>query len=761
MGTSERSVWWWLAGGLALLVAGVVAGWGVLPAWSLGELGARQDYHGRFDELIRRGGLDVVSEDPRVHLVDRSRLPDPRAREGASAHRGEVLVQATGITGLNGGDRAELCLAFTPDGDARGFVWVPAEAAGYLAEMTVGGRAQEEAELLAGLLVPPERQLGDPVVITGLGEVVALFPLDGEPESHVEVFDPTGGGLSGFHRQGSLELAQKRLPGLSQRLLREIPGLLLFLGVVVLFMAFLGQRRIDLINGGWLGGVTLVVLLLESLPWSRGWLQGVEATVGAFGRALWVFLLWSVAESWLRSVRPDFSSSLDALRCGRLGPRGGRALLGGIGVGAAMAGAHLALLAAVRAFPGVERNGLSVPLPVFRFQGDPITDGLLLAAQVLLVVVLCLRFLPRRWALAAAVVAAALALQPEPLTPWPWAVVASLVPILALVVAFRHFELTGLLAAAVAFHLLPALVLSATLLDWMPGTFALTAGLAVAGLAGGVTGLRREAETEARGIRAPAFVRRLEDEKRLEHEMGLLARMQLGLLPEEVPRIDGWQISARSILATEVGGDLYDFLWDRKGRLWIAAGDVSGHGYSCAIVHAMTKAALASLVSIDCSPGEVLSEVDQVLRTVRSKRAFTSLALLCLDPATGRGRLANAGHPYPLVFRDGEVVELELPGLPLGQGPARRYGDLEVSLEWGTVLVFCSDGLFEATDRGVRAYGFDRPAQLLTKAARWPSNEIVEMLLADWRRHRGTVAAADDTTVVVIKRLLREEEETA
>jgi len=50
--------------------------------------------------------------------------------------------------------------------------------------------------------------------------------------------------------------------------------------------------------------------------------------------------------------------------------------------------------------------------------------------------------------------------------------------------------------------------------------------------------------------------------------------MQVGLLPEKLPQIEGWEIAARSIVATEAGGDLYDFLQDEEGRLWIAAGAV-------------------------------------------------------------------------------------------------------------------------------------------------------------------------------------------
>jgi len=757
-----RSVVPYLAGGLVLLAFGAWAAHGVLPAWQFEGVVSRQELVDRYRQLAQQAGVTLVTGEPSLSLASRDDLDDPRADEAVyvpDEGSWAVLVRVAGEVSGEGRE-AELVLGFSPAGDPLSFSWTPLSAASLLSEVQLGSGFQEEVESFARLLVPPGRELGEKSTLAGLGAVTVLFPLTGDPPAHVEVYDLVGGAFLGFLR--SAPAAESERSGavfdLTRQLLSKIPGILAFLVVAGLFLAFLGRRRIDLINGACLASLTFLVLLASTLPWNRGLLHFLESFFSALTPSLWVLLLWSTGESWLRSLDLDFSTALDALRVGRLGPRGGRALLAGLGLGAGLAGFALLLAAGVELTNLLGRTGLLVPLPIFSGHGDPLARGALLASTLVLVAALCLRFLPRRLALGLAALVVAALIRPLPVAPLPLTVIAGAVVTGGLVFALQRFELTGLLTAGIALHTLPAVLVSGQLLDWTPGSFALTAGLVLALGSAGFVGLGREGEEEARGMTVPAFVRRLEDEKRLQHEMGLLARMQLGLLPEDVPRMDGWEISARSVLAAEVGGDLYDFLEDRRERLWIAVGDVSGHGYSCAIVHAMTKAALASLVAADRSPGEVLAEVDRVLRTVRYRRAFTSMTLMRLDPRSGEGLLANAGHPYPLLFTDGRVGELELPGLPLGQGPARSYPDRPVRLDPGSVLVFCSDGLFEATDREVRAYGFERPKQLLTKAARWPSNEVLEMLLADWRRHRGTTASVDDTTVVVIKRLTTEEE---
>jgi len=149
-------------------------------------------------------------------------------------------------------------------------------------------------------------------------------------------------------------------------------------------------------------------------------------------------------------------------------------------------------------------------------------------------------------------------------------------------------------------------------------------------------------------------------------------------------------------------------------------------------------------------------EIDRVLRMGRSGRLFTSVALLRIDPATGSGLLANAGHPFPILLHEGKTFEVAGSGLPLGQGPKRTYLDVPVEIPKGGVLVLASDGLFEGPDRFDVPYGFERPRTVLESTSLWrrPSESIIEALLADWRLHVGEGPPSDDTTILVVKRPL-------
>ena len=742
-----------IALGLLVFVVGAVAAGIFLPEWRVGDLPDEDVFRARYAELAARAGLRLAPGEPRVRLVTR----DPRLYgplygigEGPGAKPAVRIEVFHEVQGPEAGRRGRLGIDFAVDGAPLSLGWWSPGM------RSVFERGDAEADLrfaesLGALLLIPGESLGPKRTASFGGSLQVLYPLRGS-RSPEHLLVGLSGNVMAVRRPG--DLAKKGLASLRFFMDRSV-GLfgrvvLAFAGVGLLFVLLLLTSRLSVRNGVVLALLTLVTL--SPTPTAvMGWTSW--AVVAWTVTVSWIFLLWSSAESLLRAAAPEFTTSLDALRAGRLGPRGGRGLLLGCAFGAALSGLCLGLPALAAALPGIRWAGVSVQLPIAQAWCSPVADGIALAAGVALALALALRTLPVRWAPPAAALAAAAVLSPLAIEPWPARLAANLAVAGLLVLVVRRHGLTALLTASVVSFLLPPAVFAALHLDWLPGTFAVAAGIPAAIALLGLVGLPRSAQAEILRLVPPAFVRRLEEEKRLKHEMGLLARMQRGLLPRTLPRVEGWEIAARSILANEAGGDLYDFLPDDNGHLWIAAGDVAGHGYSCAVTQAMTKAALASLVGRgDRTPAEVLQRADRVLRAAGPTRNFTTLALLRLHPRTGEALLANAGHPYPLLASGSEIAEIALPGFPLGVGPRREYGDRPLAIPPGGVLVFASDGLFEAVDRNGVLYGYERPREVLRNAAGRSAEKILEAFLDDWRRHLRGKRPLDDTTLVVIRR---------
>jgi serine phosphatase RsbU (regulator of sigma subunit) len=591
-----------------------------------------------------------------------------------------------------------------------------------------------------------------------------LAPKPGEPDLSLVTVVPAG-----VLYQFELELSDPDVPRetraesiLARNLVKAIPFVVLVLATTVLFGVLVFKRRLHFRIGLALGAAAAVTMLVGGLPTdavSGGWWATSALILTYAASVAFLVALWVVAESLVRDTAPAFTTSLDSFATGQVGPRGGRALLAGLGAGAALLGTSLLGLsaAALAVRSGVHPSGPSFPFPLFSGLKNPVWEGTFDCALFVLFVALFRFVLPRRFASAAGAGAFALYVSNGiPLEPWGAAFALALALAAILLFVFDGYGLAALLAATLSSTLLRDTAVAALSLpeEVLQGVIAFAA-LALFAVVGVVALRRPEREDESR-VEVPEYVRRLESERRVKYEMDLLSRMQLSLLPEKPPTVPGLELGVKTLLATEAGGDLYQFLTDGDGGLWIAAGDVSGHGYSCGIQQAMAMAAIASLVKAGRTPSGILLEVDRVLRMGNSARQFTSLVLLRVDPKSGSGVLANAGHPYPVLLADGRAREIATAGLPLGQGPARTYADVDFGIPPGGVLVLASDGLFEGLDRFDDPYGYDRPRAVLEGVGlfRRPPDAILEALFADWRRHVGDGPPSDDTTVLVVKRPL-------
>ncbi|HBL28696.1 MAG TPA: hypothetical protein DD490_17815 [Acidobacteria bacterium] len=745
---------------LGLGVAAFAGGLGLartrVPDYRLDQLPAQSTFLQRYAEVTRGLGIRWAEEEPRLALSDAARDAQLADALGLDSSLGRPRIQVSRDAFLPAAnDVRELTIDFSPDGRPRAVRWQQHGWRRYFADFTRPNVLEPLFASFSGLLLTPGESIGQERSTSVGGAPARIYPiLGGAAPAHLFAIESPGGGVAVARRPGDVDLGlavMQRYRSLA--FLQEVvPPVLRTLAVLLLFLVLTARGRIGLAHGALLGGVTLAVSAAAGLAGQWSPEELAYACVQAVLSGLWIFLVWSAGESFLRASDPGFSTSLDALLRGRLGPRGGRALLHGVALGAGLAGLLLLLRTTAAALPGVWFAEPALRLPVFGVWHHPLRGGIWLAAMALILLGITRRLFAARQVPWATALAGALLAPPLAIQPYVLGLAANFALYLILVHLGSRYGLTTLLTASLTAVLLPAAAFAAQHLAWLPGTFAATAGPTAAFIVLGLVGLLRPDTVEAQRLQPPAFMRRIEEERRLRYEMQLLARMQEGLLPQHVPAVAGWDLAARSILATEAGGDLYDFLFDDDGQLWIAVGDVAGHGYSCAIVQAMTTAALTSLIRPGLQPSEVLLQVDRVIRRGGSPRNFASLTLLRIDPQSGGVVISNAGHPFPLLVLDGDVSEIVLPGLPLGKGPERRYLDVTFHLPPGSALVFCSDGLMETMDGQEKPYGFDRPLEVLRRAPGTPADAILDLLLADWRRHLGTEEPPDDTTVVVVKR---------
>ena len=241
------------------------------------------------------------------------------------------------------------------------------------------------------------------------------------------------------------------------------------------------------------------------------------------------------------------------------------------------------------------------------------------------------------------------------------------------------------------------------------------------------------------------------ERERLEQEMRVATLIQQQFLPRQLPKLPQWQIAAYYGPARAVGGDFYDFIEMRDGRIGIVCGDVTDKGVPAALVMARTHSILRAEASRSDSPGEILARANALLEPEMPARMFVTCLFAILDPETGRIVVANAGHNLPYVRTDDGVIELRATGMPLGLMPGITYEETEGVIAPGSNVLLYSDGLVEAHDPNQEMYGFPRLREEM--AADDAGSELLDRLLDTLHRFTGPDwEQEDDITLVTLRR---------
>jgi serine phosphatase RsbU (regulator of sigma subunit) len=228
--------------------------------------------------------------------------------------------------------------------------------------------------------------------------------------------------------------------------------------------------------------------------------------------------------------------------------------------------------------------------------------------------------------------------------------------------------------------------------------------------------------------------------------------MQQSLLPREHPSLPGIEIGAvyESAAKVDVGGDVFDFMELRDGRLAVVLGDVTGHGIDATADMAMAKFVFRSLAREHSEPSQFLAAANEVVVGEIALGKFITMAYVTVDPA-GEVLCASAGHPEPrLVAPDGTVTGLECGGLALGIDAPQRYEQAQATLAPGGAVVLYTDGVIESrADREL--FGSERLDEVLAANASRPAQELADAVLAACRGFAGG-DLPDDCAIVVIRR---------
>jgi serine phosphatase RsbU (regulator of sigma subunit) len=258
--------------------------------------------------------------------------------------------------------------------------------------------------------------------------------------------------------------------------------------------------------------------------------------------------------------------------------------------------------------------------------------------------------------------------------------------------------------------------------------------------------LAREASSVLDNAR---LVMRERDRQRMEQELSIARDIQQALLPKGFRQLPYTHVGGVNKPCLEVGGDYFDLMELGPTKTAFVIADVSGKGLGAALVMAMLQGNFSGM-AMGSEPATVCAHVNRFICDRSGVHRYATLFFGLLD-AGGSVEYINAGHPPPLLIRNGKVdVALPASSLPLGLLPEAEFQLTSFQLQPGDTLVFYTDGITEAIDKHNEQYGIERLQEVVERHPGASIEKLQQVILdAVFEFSRGAYQA-DDLTLLML-----------
>lgn len=240
----------------------------------------------------------------------------------------------------------------------------------------------------------------------------------------------------------------------------------------------------------------------------------------------------------------------------------------------------------------------------------------------------------------------------------------------------------------------------------------------------------------------------------MQEEMRVASSIQENLLPKEVPVNESYQFAGKSIPAKEVGGDYYDFISMKDGRIAFCLGDISGKGIPASLLMANLQASLRGQAFMGSECKNSVSFANNILYHNTDPTRYATLFYSILNVNVHKLIYCNAGHNSPYLFSpDKEPIRLSEGGIVVGMIPDYNYEEDSVEFRHGDVFVLYSDGVTEAMNFSEEEFGEERLESSIRKNLHLTAEEMIKEIFKDVDSFTGGAPQSDDITMVIVKRI--------
>lgn len=265
------------------------------------------------------------------------------------------------------------------------------------------------------------------------------------------------------------------------------------------------------------------------------------------------------------------------------------------------------------------------------------------------------------------------------------------------------------------------------------------------------------------------YARELREKNRqMEHDLAMAREIQLAFLPSHYPVVPAGALPKDRALefahlyipGGKIGGDFFDLLTLKGGKIGLLMADVSGHGVRSALVVATLRGLVEQLMDVAEEPALFLQALNKAytsIFTLGNDYTFVTVFYGVLDPATGGLCYSNAGHPCPYLLKEasGTALELSYPGEcpcpAVGMVGDSRFGESRVSMHPGDVLLLYTDGIHEQENAAQAEFGGEGLQHSLQRLRSKPPHALLQDLVAEVRAFMGKGDFDDDVCLLAVK----------
>ena len=244
------------------------------------------------------------------------------------------------------------------------------------------------------------------------------------------------------------------------------------------------------------------------------------------------------------------------------------------------------------------------------------------------------------------------------------------------------------------------------------------------------------------------------EKEKMEKELSVAASIQQRILPEALPKIEGYDLAGTNIPSREVGGDYYDCVDLGNGKYALIIADVAGKGIGAALLVSTLDAALYSYLEFDIPLTEMSERLNKLIYKSSPSDKYITFFIAVLDSKTGALDIVNAGHnPILLLRKDGTLEKIDAGGVGLGMFDfSVPLTGQKTIMHSGDKLFLYTDGIPEAMNENEEEYSDEKMINFLLNHSQSSSKDFIDALVKDVQNYAGTALQSDDITALILKR---------